>query len=91
MYVIIYRISAIYISYLLDLSPSSLCEVDEVLRLSAVALPELGAADAAALRAPHRMQLEHEQRELALPWEAILKPKTCCLCRDVFCRKDGPC
>ena len=40
------------------------------------------------LRAPHVMQLEHEKRELAQPWEAIRQAKTCCECRDVFCRKE---
>eukprot|EP00913_Durusdinium_trenchii_P000683 g636.t1 len=66
-------------------------EVPDVLRLSAVAVEEIGPGnrvDIAALRAPHCIELDHHMREDANPWEAIRKAKTPCGCRDIFCRKD---
>jgi len=66
-------------------------QVKDVLKLSAVAIDEIGPSnpiDTAALRAPHWVQLEHERREEANPWEAIRKAKNPCCCRDVFCCKE---
>lgn len=68
-----------------------IAEVKEVLKLSAVAIDEIGHAnplDTAALRAPHWAQLEQQIREEANPWEAIRQAKTPCSCRDVFCCKE---